>query len=256
MDEDTAQAFASLQEFVRNRRPQNPSPRDPSISTESSYPDKIDAGLQADEHRTWGFVIYRTTYQSDADWAEFLRRLRYWTSEDMVYFNGQDILDLMTWTVFDDESLFDGADTAAIRRHFHRWAETTVLSEIQQPSGDATLSMRSAPRYRYCVQVDADALRSVLHDAPPPPEIIVGKKGWVKLIQKDWIRPSENPRLAGRELDDGYEPIEGVTEKDVGWIRCPCHTVMTEFYVDFLNPNGYSVAYQRPPAVVGFPYDE
>jgi len=27
-------------------------------------------------YNIWGYVIYRTTYKSDAHWEEFLRRLR------------------------------------------------------------------------------------------------------------------------------------------------------------------------------------
>ena len=38
--------------------------------------DRIERQLQEDGHQSWGFVIYRTTYGDEADWEEFLRRLR------------------------------------------------------------------------------------------------------------------------------------------------------------------------------------
>lgn len=100
------------------------------------------------------------------------------------FFNGRDILEVFTLTVFSDSSLFDGADTPTIRAHFRQWAEYAFRAE-QQPqhgSGGENLRMGESPRYQFCVQVDAAALHSVVHDAPTPPEPDVTKKGWVKLI--------------------------------------------------------------------------
>lgn len=37
----------------------------------------IERQMQADGHSTGGYVIYRTTYSSEDDWAESLRRLRW-----------------------------------------------------------------------------------------------------------------------------------------------------------------------------------
>ena len=54
--------------------------------------------------------------------------------------------------------------------------------------------MGSSPRYQFCAQVDPAALHSVVHDAPARPEIDVTKKGWVKLINKNWIPLEEDPK--------------------------------------------------------------
>ena len=75
--------------------------------------------------------------------------------------------------------------------------------------------MGRSPRYQFCVQVDAAALHSVVYDAPAPPAIDVTKKGWVKLISKSWIPIEEDPRACLHP--NVYEPIEGVTERDV-WL--------------------------------------
>ncbi|KAF2724855.1 hypothetical protein K431DRAFT_309966, partial [Polychaeton citri CBS 116435] len=207
-----AQSWTTFEERVRNYIAPNPSPRNPRISRDFSHPDKIEARLQADAHQTWGYVIYRTTYESEADWTEFLRRLHLWTEDNMDYYNGRDILDIMTWTIFDDRSLFDGADTASIRRHFSQWAESTVQKEQQPPA-----RMGLSPRYRYCVQVNMDALQSAVN-APPPLEFDPNNQGWVKLIEKEWLPTAENPIYAGRRTDSTvYESIEGVTDSDVGW---------------------------------------
>ena len=62
----------------------------------------IEHQMQNDGHRTWGYVIYRTTYSSEDDWAEFLRRLRLHVEDTFDYYNGQDILEPFTLTVFLD----------------------------------------------------------------------------------------------------------------------------------------------------------
>ena len=116
--------------------------------------------------------------------------------------------------------------------------------------------MGTSPRYRFFVQVDAAALSSVLHDAPAAPEPDATKKGWVKLINKDWIPRSENPRLRHRPDPNVYEPIEGGTECDVGWMKCPYQSVMTEHYVNTVDLHGWGLNYRRPPVVAGWPYNE
>jgi hypothetical protein len=245
---------------MRNFVASNPSTRNPRISRDSSHADLIEEGTQVDGHKTWGFVIYRTTYERDADWAEFMRRLRWWTTDAMEIFGGRDVLDRMAWTVFDDADRFDGADTASVRRHSCAWAETAVQSEQRQSDDDvddvpsATVSQGRSPRYRYCIQVDADALESCVHDCPPPPDCRLEQAGWVKVIDKNWISRREDPRFAGRRpLPHAYdfEPLEGVTEEHVGWLKCPLSAVMTEYYYLLRDLNGWTIVYRRPPTVVG-----
>jgi hypothetical protein len=57
------------------RRIKSPSQRNPDMSWHLNPADQIECQLREDGHRIWGFVIYRTTYDSDVDWAELLRRL-------------------------------------------------------------------------------------------------------------------------------------------------------------------------------------
>lgn len=245
----------AFEERMRNFVAHNPSPRNPRISKDSSYADRIEEAYQADGHSTWGYVIYRTTYESEADWTEFMRRLRAWTEDGMEICNGQDVLDQMAWTIFDDRERFDGADVATIRRHFRAWAETAAQSEQPRRPDGAPAGMGRSPRYRYCIQIDAEALKSCVHDAPPPPEIDDDKRGWVKMIEKDWMLRSEDPRWAGRELDTtAYEAIDGVTAYNVGWLKCPFRSVMTEYYMLFQDPNAYTVNYRRPPRITGWPW--
>ncbi|KAG9517022.1 hypothetical protein KCV07_g6489, partial [Aureobasidium melanogenum] len=256
MAEDTTSHDAFL-ERMKNFVAEDPSPRNPRVSTQSSHADRIEAQYQADGHKTWGYVIYRTTYEDEAAWTEFMRRLRFWAADSMESFNGQDVLNKMTWTVFDDKESFDGANVATIRHHFRNWAETAVQREQQQPGQvDGTpVGMGHSPRYRYCVQVDAEALKSAVQDAPPPPDFNEDNQGWVKVIDKNWLPRDEDPRFAGRKPDPNvYEEIDGVAEHNVGWVKCPLPSVMTEYYMVFQDLNGYTISYRRPPAVIGYPW--
>lgn len=235
------------------QRIRSPSQRNPDMSWHNNAADLIQRQLQDDGHRTWGFVIYRTTYSNDVDWADFVRRLRFQMEDSFDYFNGRDILEKFTLTVIQDRSLFDGADTNTIRQHFQQWSLTAYRSE-QQPqvegqssseSGAGMIKIGRSPRYRFAVMVDAEALRSVVHEAPAPPDLDTTSKGWIKLIDKSWY-------LGRSEGDaDPLEPIEGVTERDVGWMKVPYQDVMTECYTQSRSLNNWSLNYRRPPKIAG-----
>ncbi|MCJ1462293.1 hypothetical protein MMC07_000893 [Pseudocyphellaria aurata] len=179
--------------------------------------------------------------------------------------NGRDILDRFTLTVFDDREVFDHADTPAVRAHFRQWAENAFCDEQQQlrdgsgdgGSGEEKVRMGRSPRYQFCVMVGEAALHSVVHDAPAPPTPDATKRGWVKLVSKAWVPIEEDPRARGRPRDPNlYEPIEGITEGDVGWMKVPYRGVMTEYRSAIEGPNGWRTEYRRPPKVVGPPYNE
>ena len=165
--------------------------------------------------------------------------------EDM---GGLDILDKFALTLFEDKALFDNVSTDTVRRHFQQWSSTAYRTEQQPPeqerSGSTRIQLGRSPRYRFAVQVDAEALHSIVHDAPAPPELDVTKKGWVKLIDKSWYLG----RSEGRERP--LESIEGVTELDVGWVKVAYQNVMTDWYTMCRSANSWVLNYRRPPHVV------
>lgn len=66
--------LAALARLSRRDLPRNPSKRTPNKESRNNLTDRIKKALQEASLRTWGFPIYRCTYESDADWAEFLHR--------------------------------------------------------------------------------------------------------------------------------------------------------------------------------------
>jgi hypothetical protein len=214
--------------------------RTPEWSTHNNNADNIERYLQEDGHRTWGFVIYRCTYESDNDWDQFMERLRYHIRHTLKVYNGLDMMNSLSITVIEDRSILDDASTSVVREHFKQWAATAPQQE--QGAGPGL-----SQRYRYCVQVDADALEAVVYDAPTPPEIDTTTDGFVNLIWKDWgpelFRP--NPRFPGPE----EEPIEGCTLHNVGWMRVAYQDLMVDMYYYLRDYNDWYREYRRPPEV-------
>ncbi|OCK74385.1 hypothetical protein K432DRAFT_310820 [Lepidopterella palustris CBS 459.81] len=234
----------------RRRPPRSPSRRKPEISFQNNHADLIERQLEEDGHRTWGFVIYRTTYGNDDEWQEFLARLRYRMEQHFEWCNGLDVLGLFTLLVIEDPEQLDGASTATVRQRFREWRETAP--QLEQREGDEDgreIGPGLSPRYRFAIQVDADSLRSVVHDAPAPPDEDATKRGWVKLIDASW-EPATDERFL-----NAFDPIEGVTEKDVGWMKIPYKNV-DEYYVRTRDRNYWPTSYLRPPTIMGWPYTD
>jgi hypothetical protein len=229
--------MASLFDHMKQHGPHTPSPRTPKYSTHNNNADNIERYLQEDDHRTWGFVIYRCTYENDDDWDEFMERLRYQTRDSLEAYNGLDMMDSLSMTVFEDQSVFDGASTTIVREHFKQWAATAPQQE--QGTGPAL-----SQRYRYCVQVDAVALKSVIHDAPAPPANDTFDEGFVNVIWLDWVPSSPNAK--GEEIG---EPIEGCILQDVGWMRVAYQDLTVGMYYFLRDYNAWYHEYRRPPIV-------
>lgn len=227
----------------------SPSPRKPDSSIHFNDADQIEIGLREDGHRTWGFVIYRTCYSKtdDADWPEFLARLRFQMERTFDSFNGRDISGLFTLAVFEDPAL-DGASTATVRERFVEWRGTAP--QLEQGS---EAQPGKSPRYRFAIQVDAASLHAVTHEAPAPDvrDLVATRKGWVKLIDASWMSALSDSDEEDEE--DEHEPIEGVTEMDVGWVKIP-YASTVEYYVNSRNWNWWPTSYLRPPATMGWPY--
>jgi hypothetical protein len=210
--------------------------RTPQYSACFNSADNIESYLQEDGHRTWGFVIYRCTYESDDDWGRFMERLRDTVRSALETYNGLDMMDSLSITVFEDRPILDGASTSVIREHFKQWAVTA--SRQEQGTGPAL-----SQRYRYCVQVDAVALKSVIYDALWPLRRYTISDGLVNLIWRDWEPYTPDPREAVEE------PIEGCTLNLVGWMRVAYQDVMVDMYYYLRDWNAWHGEYRRPPEV-------
>jgi hypothetical protein len=120
-----------LEACVRNRaqRVKNPSKRTPDRETAFNNADSIERQLQEDDHKIWGWVIYRCTYKSDEEWAQFMDRVRYYVKSTLQFDSTLDMQRSLDYRVFEDRELFEGAHPSVIREHFSQWAVNAPQEE-------------------------------------------------------------------------------------------------------------------------------
>lgn len=223
-------ALAALARLRSGPPPRNLSKRTPGRSSTRNTADRLEKALNEAGFQSWGFPIYRCTYQSDSDWAEFLRRYQWHVADSLKHVNGLDLLESFKMTVFENQALFDGVgvstDTATIREHFQQWA-TLAIQDEQGVSPDMLVFANvEAARYRFCLFVNEESLQSVLH---APLEDCLDKHAFVNMLNGWWKAESlddhdledlEDDELEAIRLElNFYDPIEGYTVKDVGWMK-------------------------------------
>lgn len=247
-------ALAALTRLSRRVPPRNPSKRTPNQEARNNLADRIEKAQQEAGLHTWGFSIYRCTYKSDADWAEFLHRYQWHVEDSLDFYNGRDMLKSYQATVFEDKALFEGATTATIRDHFQKWAVNT-LKEL----GGSTTMIQSfdvrVARYRFCLFVNEESLQSVLR---APIDDCLNKDAFVNMLY-GWWKPESIEDFSQEDLedvdqpeellDDGYESIEGCTLKDVGWMKVALCDAGLEGYKTMGEFGEWERLYGRPPQV-------
>jgi len=200
------------------------------------------------KHDKWGFVIYRCTYQCDEAWDRFKQIVLGRTHEEMQESDAPEVADKLEWTFVEDRAALDGASRAQLRKRFNQWAAQAIVTE--QPRAQAQTQAQETPtlgipRYSYFIQIDEETLQSVLTAPTNDP----CGKGFVNFVDARW-KPLGD-RYPDND-DERYDPIDGCTEENVGWMRIATMMIDTEWYdaaVDFAG-GGWHVYYLRPPQVV------
>ena len=256
--ETNSELLRRCQEFLAQREPR---PKE-----YHEIEDKL-AFLPLRPDTKWGFVIVRAVYgpSSDAPWAQMLELLRAEISESLTEADHLELLSRHEMTIIEDEATLAGADSSsaaayAARRAFRAW----VADDLPQQLSDDYLEKLGGlaqvreqllsntkhhanhplgimpPRWRYCIFVDQDCLRS-LEGGPEEPEL---KDPALKILNADWDGeeaevPNEEFTQAwdGGETNDDYE--------DVGrmWMD------MTDYaakYTQLTSAFGWEEYYERP----------
>jgi hypothetical protein len=143
--------MSSAHDFFRNRIRQlkNPSKRTPDRETAFNNADNIERQLQEDNHKIWGWVIYRCTYESDSEWEDLMSRLNYYIEQTLRFDNALDMQPSLDCQVFEDASRLDKAHPSTVREIFSQWVETAP----QREQGEGKSAARSQ-RYNYCLHID------------------------------------------------------------------------------------------------------
>jgi hypothetical protein len=208
----------------------------------------IQGSLRKMKHDKWGWVIYRCTYGDNEAWTRFKKIINQHSREIIADGDTPEAGDSLEWTFVEDRGTLDGASREQLRARFKAWAGEAIRTEQPQAENDQTFGI---PRYNFFIQVDEDALRSVVCEAPQPPEMDVDGEGYVNFVDANWEPLSERFPTEDREVDELYEPIDGYREENVGWMKIASFMVGLEFYEAMSGfPDVWHSFYQRPPETV------
>jgi hypothetical protein len=134
----------------------------------------------------WGFVIFRTDYSSDADWAKFMATYRNWSQHVLEDEGARRAALINSWEQMwwmDDRAKYENASTATLREYYHTW-----LAGLE----DRRLLW---PEHKMFLVVDAEvmerirAMEAVLHQLPRE------QHPFVKVFDTD--APSESDDYSG-----------------------------------------------------------
>lgn len=206
---------------------------------------------------TWGFAIYRTTYTSDKAWNGCKNILIARTRHLISNSDTPSLADSLKWTFFDSAAAFNSASKDQLRRHFRAWARSAAVAE--NPRAQRLGLELHAPRYRFFVQVDGEAMESVLANSDVT-DSNPHETGYVNLVDAQWRSQADlvaemkakgdQHRWQEHSVEDDYEPVEGCAEEEVGWFRLASSRMAPEVYdVLAADESMWYVEYQRPPAI-------
>lgn len=214
---------------------------------------QISRMLKESNHDKWGFVIYRCTYKNDQDWARFKQLVHDRTKQLIAESDTPEIADSLEWTFVEERATLDGASRPQLRERFNTWAEKAYA--IEQPRHSQldfqNWGLWGLQRYNYFIQVDEEALQSVLS----PPEFDWHEQGFVNFVDSRWRPMSDEDYYRGmtnEQREEVLDAIDGCEQENVGWMRItPMLMVSAEWYgtVGDFGVTWYAV-YLRPPEVV------
>ncbi|EUC49057.1 hypothetical protein COCMIDRAFT_2120 [Bipolaris oryzae ATCC 44560] len=253
----TAEVLRRLKEEMAQQGPRTHKEHH-AIETSLSHP-----YLQSDTK--WGFVIIRAAYgpSSDALWAQFLEIFRANVEETLRLEEELDLLPRHEITIIEDETTLAGADSYAARRAFRAWVandlpqrlrgsyleelggltqvrEKLLSNDAHNAPGTTHPASLVPPRWKYCIFVDQDCLRSVAK-GPEEPEL---KDPAMKILTTDWERDEVEVPIEEFTRDwDGGETNDDAEE--VGWM----YMDMTDYVTVYDRLTGtfaWEEYYQRP----------
>ncbi|KFY18428.1 hypothetical protein V493_08623 [Pseudogymnoascus sp. VKM F-4281 (FW-2241)] len=194
------------------------------------------------KHDKWGWVLYRCSYGDDEAWTRFQQIIHERSRKGMAERGFPlEVANSLEWTFVSDRTSFDGASRDQLRQHFYAWAAAAEKTEqLRAVDNERNWTGDKSQRYIYFIQVDEEALRSVV-DADPSDSL---DEGWVNLIRC---------RDGDLDLDWRQREKENVDEEDgdEGWMMIAAHMVGPDFY-DAIGrmPQDWYTFYTPPPGLV------
>jgi hypothetical protein len=236
------------------------------VSTGSDYDGLINFRVWSSIPK-WGFVIFRGTYDNDAEWNTFIALLEQSVVRGLQFAKLEDKLrpDL-EWTIIEDRASLEGASKDTVRARFLVWvADRSVERDGVQ--ADAPWLTDYVPRYRYCIYVDDACFSSIgarRAGRTTKWRLNGGKLAIINSLYQpcdddaDDETDEDEEGSDESEDDDEYVSVEGNTDYDVGWTYI--HAVeLGSIYSSMCYPDAWDSVYRgnrpdsRPEARRGQP---
>ncbi|EGE01158.1 hypothetical protein TEQG_00210 [Trichophyton equinum CBS 127.97] len=186
---------------------------------------------------TWGFVIYRCSYNNEDAWQTILQKMNDETAATLESEGEDELVRRHEMIIMEDKAKYDGATSHDIRDHFTSWVFNTVpYITIKVP----TESELQLTLYNYCLFVDDLCLESVEHMETPV----------VKLLGKHFGArdPEDRDYTIHPDYEDGETDME---EEDVGWMYLKVDGY-AEMYNALEEDEWWYELYRRPPLLSYF----
>ena len=197
-----------------------------------------------------GWVIYRTTYSDDAKWDRFVQLFQDSIRTKVAYdYDAEEHLQYVAWPIKEDRQVLNKATTTELRKHFLTWRDLDAVTAENGgafKSDDDRIRRLSHPLYEYFIQVDEDAMESVLAQGDNK----LADNGWVNVVQAGWPPKGEDD-LEEILTETGNPQIGGMDTWQVGFERVEAEFLYPSYFLQAAVLSGPS-QYTRPPALAVF----
>jgi hypothetical protein len=256
--ETNAEVLARLQEMIANQ--------DPTFPKEFHQIEDSLAHPELKPDTKWGFVIVRAVYgpSSDAGWAQLLDIFRIGVSRALTDEGQEELLSRHEITTIEDEATLAGAGAKsyAARRAFRAWVAddlpqrvnddclehygglTQARDKLRSNVGHddaANLAAAMPPRWKYCIFVDEDCLRSLKPEEDPE-----WQDPALKILTTDFTAEEEEEGAPTEEFTRDWDGGETDDDwEDVGWMYIDTMDY-AGVYVTLNAAAGWEEMYERP----------
>lgn len=179
------------------------------------------------------------------------------TKKGVESWNAPELMKSLNMRVHEDPAQFESASKDKIREHFKSWTHSATDESVDHPNAVPRFVRGHAAtaRYQFCLQLDAEALYSIIDPVSKALKSRAKLNGHINLIDVKWALADEDDCAVRREidgmedpLDEREEPLEGCRLFDVGWMKMRPMELLPHFYPNIESTWEYS--YRRPPALV------
>jgi hypothetical protein len=223
----------------------------------SDWPPEEVAKLQKIEgrllplHQKWGFLVYRTTYSDDEKWDQFIKLFQEGVRKDVKRLWGDtEHVNYLDFPVQEDSISLKDATKDELRNRFDAWRTSN------EPWNEQGLTKETNPEFlledhslrtRYFIQVDDDAMESVLAYGTG-----INNGGYVNLIWSNAVYKVDEEDTEDVETDLGHPELEGMNYLHVGFQRVAVEWIYPHFWWFFCSMDeNDDLVYDRPPIISG-----